>query len=169
MTIADAALLAPPVAPTADFRDVLAHLASGVAIVSCWHDGEPRGLLVSSITGLSVEPPRFLFCIRKEARCHHAFAGQSTVSVALLGQDDHEEALRFSHGARSAERFQDARWRLASDAPPIYRGGVARATCTVDTVVDAQTHSLFIVSAHAFDLAPAPPLVAWNRSLVSVG
>src|SRR4051794_6210300 len=55
-----------PIDPGA-FKDALARLASGVAIISCWDDGAPRGLLVSSITGLSVDPPRFLFCVRKEA------------------------------------------------------------------------------------------------------
>ena len=60
----------------ADFKEVLAHLAGGVAIISCWDGDTARGLLVSSITGLSVEPPRFLFCVRKEAACHEAGGNQ---------------------------------------------------------------------------------------------
>lgn len=162
--------LAPPLptSPTpAAFKDVLAHLASGVAIVSCWDGDMPRGLLVSSITGLSAEPPRFLFCIRKEAGCHDIFLEQSRLAIALLGATDREEALRFSNGARWEERFDQNRWRLEAGAPPTYRYGVARAVCAVDTVIDAQTHSVFFVTAEHYDLEPAAPLIAWNRALLS--
>ena len=169
MILAKAASPPPPISSTpADFKDVLAHLASGVAIVSCWHDGAPRGLLVSSITGLSAEPPRFLFCVRKEALCHDVLLEQSAVSIALLGAADKEEALRFGNGARAHERFRPESWRLEPGAPPAYRHGVARALCGIDSIVEAQTHSVFIVTATRYELAPAAPLIAWNRALIAV-
>jgi flavin reductase (DIM6/NTAB) family NADH-FMN oxidoreductase RutF len=151
-----------------DFKEVLAHLASGVAIVACWDGATPRGLLVSSITGLSVEPPRFLFCVRKEAACHEALLAASTLSVALLGQDDHDEAHRFAGGAKASERFDPARWSLPA-AAPLYRGGLARALCRVEMVIDAGTHSIFTVSADDVVFTPGPALVAWNRALRTVG
>lgn len=156
-------------APPATFTDVLAHLASGVAIVSCWDGQAPRGLLVSSITGLSVEPPRFLFCVRKEAGCHDALLRRPALSVSLLAADDKEEALRFASGSRAAERFAPERWRLQPGAPPAFRGGIARAECFVDAVIDTGSHSVFIVEAERFAFTPAAPLVAWNRGLASLG
>ncbi len=156
-------------APAATFTDVLAHLASGVAIVSCWDGEAPRGLLVSSITGLSVEPPRFLFCVRKEAGCHDALLRRPALSVSLLAADDKEEALRFASGSRAAERFAPERWRLQPGAPPAFRGGIARAECFVDAVIDTGSHSVFIVEAERFAFTPAAPLVAWNRGLASLG
>ncbi len=106
-----------PVAVIGDFKDVLAHLASGVAIVSCWDGETPRGLLVSSITGLSVEPPRFLFCVRKEAGCHDVLLKRPALSVALLGAADRDEAVRFGGPVQAHERFAPERWRLEPDAP----------------------------------------------------
>jgi flavin reductase (NADH) len=159
----------PPISTSAvDFREVLAHLASGVAIVACWDGATPRGLLVSSITGLSVEPPRFLFCVRKEAGCHDALLGATTLSVALLGQDDQDEAHRFASSAKAAERFAPARWSLPA-AAPLYRGGVARALCRVEMAIDAGTHSIFTVRADDVAFTPGPALVAWNRALHAVG
>ena len=169
MILAKAASSPPCISPSpAEFKDVLAHLASGVAIVSCWDDGAPRGLLVSSITGLSVDPPRFLFCVRKEALCHDVLLKQPALSIALLGAADREEALRFGNGARASERFRPEAWRLEPGAPPAYRHGVARAVCVIDSIVEAQTHSVFIVTAASHELAPAAPLIAWNRALIAV-
>lgn len=154
--------------PAVDFKEVLAHLASGVAIVACWDGAAPRGLLVSSITGLSVEPPRFLFCVRKEAGCHDALLDAATLSVALLSQDDHDEALRFASRAKAAERFDPARWSLPA-AAPLYRGGLARAVCRVEMAIDAGAHTIFTVSADDVAFTPGPALVAWNRALHVVG
>jgi flavin reductase (DIM6/NTAB) family NADH-FMN oxidoreductase RutF len=155
---------APP--SSVDFKDVLAHLASGVAIISCWDGEAPRGLLVSSITGLSVEPPRFLFCVRKEAGSHDALQAAGAVGVALLGATDSEEALRFASASRSAERFATERWSLSRHAPPAYRGGLASARCRIDSIADAGSHSIFIVSAEDHALSPGRPLVAWNRGFL---
>ena len=163
-------MAAPAVSPaiSSSFKDVLAHLASGVAIVSCWDGDIPRGLLVSSITGLSVDPPRFLFCVRKEAGCHDILARRPPLSIALLGAADKDEAVRFGGPALAHERFEADRWDLDPDAPPTYRHGLASAACEIDEVVEAQTHSIFIVTATRHRLDPAAPLIAWNRALIAV-
>ncbi|HEX7887400.1 MAG TPA: flavin reductase family protein, partial [Phenylobacterium sp.] len=96
---------APQLADEVGFRNGLAKLASGVAIVACWADGQPRGLLVSSLTGLSTQPPRVLFCIRKAAGAHDALLRAETVSLSLLDERDLDEAERFSSPHRAAERF----------------------------------------------------------------
>lgn len=155
-----------PALAQADFKAVLAHLAGGVAIISCWDGDVPRGLLVSSITGLSVEPPRFLFCVRKEAGCHDALVRAVECGVALLSAEDQEEAWRYASSARASERFSSERWRLSPEAPPAYHGGLAGARCVVDSVTDAATHSILIVTAMESTLSPARPLVAWNRGFL---
>ena len=43
------------------------------------------------------------------------------------------------------------------------------AVCQVDQIVDAGTHSIFIVTATEVAIAPGPALVAWNRALSAVG
>ena len=154
--------------PPVDFKEVLAHLASGVALVSCWDGETPRGLLVSSITGLSVDPPRFLFCVRKEAGCHDALVARPRLGVAVLGSVDEDEALLFASSRRAAERFAPEHWRLDATAP-LYRGGLASAACDIDQMVDAATHSIFIVTATDVTFTPGPALVAWNRALSSLG
>src|SRR4051812_48744409 len=153
----------PPVAPEV-FKDALARLAGGVAIISCWDGSTPRGLLVSSITGLSVDPPRFLFCVRKEASSHDVLVDAEHCGVAILAEHDEAEALRFSNSSLSHERFDPERWRLAAGAPPAYRGGLSTTACRIDQRIDTGTHTVFIVTAASVDLAPGLPLVSHARS-----
>ena len=165
-----AATVAPPVDPAA-FKDALARLASGVAIISCWggapnsRDRAPRGLLVSSITGLSVDPPRFLFCVRKEASSHDALLAAGACGVAILSSDDEDEALRFATPARAAERFTDPRWDLSLEAAPRLRAGLTSALCAIDTTIDAGGHTLVLVTARHCTTRHGAPLVAFDRSL----
>lgn len=63
---AGTALVTPQHAHTDHFKEALARLASGVAIVTCGDEDRPHGLLVSSITGLSLDPlSSYSACARK--------------------------------------------------------------------------------------------------------
>lgn len=157
-----------PIAPGA-FKEALARLASGVAIVSCWDrsgpaGAVPRGLLVSSITGLSVEPPRFLFCVRKEASSHDALLAAGACGIAILAADDEAEALRFASPARAHERFTDPRWDLAGADAPRLRAGLTSAACVIDQVIDAGGHSIVLATATHVAVRSVAPLVAYDRA-----
>ena len=158
----------PPVDPPVDlgaFKDALAKLASGVAIVSCWDGATPRGLLVSSITGLSVEPPRFLFCVRKEASSHDALLAAGACGIAILAADDEAEALCFASPAQAHERFTDPRWDLAKPHAPRLHAGLTSAACVIDQTIDAGGHTVVLVTATHLTVRPGAPLVAYDRGL----
>jgi flavin reductase len=159
--------LVPTVEPEL-FKAALARLASGVAIISCWDGASPRGLLVSSITGLSVDPPRFLFCVRKEASSHDALLAAGACGVAILSAEDEREALRFASPAQAAERFTDPRWDLARGQAPYLRAGLTSALCTIDTTIDAGGHTIVLTTARHCTTRPGAPLVAFDRALRTV-
>ena len=154
----------PPVDPGA-FKEALARLASGVAIVSCWDGPTPRGLLVSSITGLSVEPPRFLFCVRKEASSHDALLAAGACGIAILADEDEAEALRFASPAQAHERFTDPRWDLGRPSAPRLHAGLTSASCVIDQAIDAGGHTIVLVTATHVAIQPGAPLVAYDRAL----
>uniref|UniRef100_B0SY48 Flavin reductase domain protein FMN-binding n=1 Tax=Caulobacter sp. (strain K31) TaxID=366602 RepID=B0SY48_CAUSK len=157
-------LHAPPVHPGA-FKDALARLASGVAIISCWDGATPRGLLVSSITGLSVEPPRFLFCVRKEASSHDALLAAGACGIAILADEDETEALRFASPTRAHERFTDPRWDLATPSAPRLNAGLTSAACVIVQAIDAGSHTVVLVTATQVTTRAGAPLVAYDRAL----
>jgi len=154
----------PPVDPAA-FKDALARLASGVAIISCWDGATPRGLLVSSITGLSIEPPRFLFCVRKEASSHDALLASGACGIAILADEDEDEALRFASPAQAHERFTDPRWDLTIARAPRLNAGLTSAACVIDQTLDAGGHTIVLVTATQVTTRAAAPLVAYDRAL----
>ena len=153
--------------PTVDeavFRDAMAHLASGVAVAACWDGEEPRGLLVSSLTALSTEPPRVLFCVAKTASAHNALLKAQECSLALLAEADRDEAERFSQRDRAGDRFDPRQWELTPEAPPRRLDALVAIQGFIDQKINAGSHSIFIVRVTAADVLDHAPLVYFDRA-----
>ncbi len=161
---------APVIAPArtfADsvrFRDAMARLASGVAIVACLDRGQPRGLLVSSLTSLSLEPPRMLFCVRKAAGSHDALRQAHRCSLSILSDQDAEEAERFSAPGRATERFAADDGRLGAGSPPVYARALVGLTGLISGGADAGSHSVFFLDIETVEARDATPLVYFDRA-----
>ena len=152
----------PPVAADT-FRDSLAKLASGLAIIACWDRGQPRGLLVSSVTGLSTEPPRMLFCVRKAASAHDALLRAETVSLSILADDDRLEAERFSRSDLTEGRFGPEAWRLVSGEPPAHKSALVALAGPVRSRIDAGSHTVFILDVSTAQARDGEPLLYFQR------
>jgi len=148
-----------------EFKTALARLAGGLAIVSCWFENAPHGLLVSSITGLSLDPPRYLFCIRREASAHKALVGASVCGVSILSSEDEGEATTFTDVGLRALRFSGPWWRRADPHPPLLDSALTTATCLIDRIIDAGTHSIVLVTAQSWSVRQGEPLLSYNRGL----
>lgn len=164
----DVVRLWPPVDEAA-FRTGLARLASGVAVVACWTPQGPRGLLVSSLTGLSSDPPRVLFCVRKAAAAHQALLAADAVSLSILGDDQQAEAERFSRSDLAAERFDPQSWTLAPQSPPDYRPALVSLAGPVCCRIDATSHTIFILDVSNARARSGEPLVYFDRAFRNLG
>jgi flavin reductase len=159
--VCDVVRLWPPADPAA-FKDGLARLASGVAVAACWADGQPRGLLVNSLTGLSTEPPRVLFCVRKAASSHDALLKAEAISLSILAEGQAAEAERFSRSDLAAGRF-DSSWRLNPLQPPALAEALVSLSGPVHCRIDAGTHTVFVLDVSEAQSRQAAPLVYFER------
>jgi flavin reductase (DIM6/NTAB) family NADH-FMN oxidoreductase RutF len=146
------------------FREGLARLATGVAVVACRDAAGAQGLLVSSLTGLSTEPPRVLFCVRKAAGAYAALLDAHEVSVTVLDDHDRDEAERFALPERATERFADGRWRLPEQGPPTRQGALATFSGPVHCRIDAGTHTIFILNVVHVQDRETEPLIYFERT-----
>jgi flavin reductase (DIM6/NTAB) family NADH-FMN oxidoreductase RutF len=123
------------------FRQAIAHLATGVTIVTTMHDGRPAGMTASAVCSLSLEPVLLLVCIHNRLTTHHAIESSRRFAVNVLGEGDDELARRF---ARSGEdKFAGVALREGSD-PPILEQAIASFVCEVDERLPGGDHSIFI-------------------------
>ena len=68
------------------FRDALAKFATGVAFITAAPNGEPTGLIVNSLTSVSLEPPLLSFCPSRSSLTWSRMRRARRFGVNVLGR-----------------------------------------------------------------------------------
>jgi flavin reductase (DIM6/NTAB) family NADH-FMN oxidoreductase RutF len=156
------ALPAPtPAAPAPDarsFRDALGRFATGVAFVTAAPDGEPAGLIVNSLTSVSLAPPLVSFCPSRRSLTWSRMRRTRRFGVNVLGRQ-HE---RFAKRATpvGADRFADLDWELGHGGVPLLTDALATLECEIVAEYPAGDHWIVVGRVHNLRISPIKdPLV----------
>jgi len=129
-----------------NFKLGMRHLAGAVCVVTTQHGGKKRGLTVTAICSLSVDPPSVLVCVNRLASAHDAIARSRCLAVNLLSTKHLERAQIFS-GMRGIEgdiRFAEEDWFILQTGAPALRSAVGIFDCQVVEAVPTKTHTVFV-------------------------
>ena len=139
------------------FRHAFRQLASTVALLTLiGRDGRPRGMTVTSMCGLSVDPPMLLVCIDRTTRTHRDLMATNRFGVDILAEHQHAIAARFAR--TGTDKVVPAEW-LMNPTPrglPHIVGSVVRLGCTIDAIHAASTHDIVVGRVHWIDVDPRP-------------
>lgn len=151
----------------AEYRSAMRNLASGVAIVATGTGERRRGLTVSSVTSLCMEPPCLLVGINTNSETHDAILANGGFGVSLLGSNQQDLALRFAgrDGAKGLERFQAAPWEQGLLGVPILRTAISSFECVLHHHQVVGTHGLFVGRIVATCGGEGLPLVNFQGAL----
>lgn len=123
------------------FRQAIAHLATGVTVITTTHEGRPAGMTASAVCSLSLDPVLLLVCIHNRLPTHEAIEGSRRFAVNIIGEGDDELARRFAQPAD--DKFSGVPLVAGSD-PPILEQAIASFVCEVDERLPGGDHSIFI-------------------------
>jgi 3-hydroxy-9,10-secoandrosta-1,3,5(10)-triene-9,17-dione monooxygenase reductase component len=156
------ALAAPaPAAPAPDarsFRDALGTFATGVAFVTAAPDGEPAGLIVNSLTSVSLEPPLVSFCPSRSSLTWSRMRRARRFGANVLGRRHERFAQRATPAG--ADRFAGLHWELGRGGVPLLTDALASLECEI--VAEHPTGDHWIVVGRIDNLRISPikdPLV----------
>ena len=124
------------------FRKVLSHWATGVAVVTATHENKPVGLAVTSFTSVSLDPPLVLFCADKGSRSWPKIEKSGGYCVNLLRHDQEHVCNTFA--GKSDDKFAEVDWSQSEQGSPVLDDALAWIDCTLFDVVDAGDHFLAI-------------------------
>lgn len=151
----------------AEFRQAMRNLASGVGIVATGTGDGRRGLTVSSVTSLCMDPPCLLVGINTTSETHDAIVANGGFGVSLLGSDQQDLALRFAgrDGAKGSQRFQTAAWEQGVLGVPVLQTAIASIECVLHHHQVVGTHGLFVGRIVATRGGDGAPLVNFRGEL----
>jgi 3-hydroxy-9,10-secoandrosta-1,3,5(10)-triene-9,17-dione monooxygenase reductase component len=140
------------------FRDALGRFPTGVAFVTAVPDGEPAGLIVSSLTSVSLEPPLVSFCPSRSSLTWSRMRRTRRFGVNVLGRR-HERFAR-SASPPGANRFAGVDWELGPGGVPLVTDALAALECDIVAEHPAGDHWIVVGHVHSILMSPlANPLV----------
>ena len=145
------------------FRESMATLCSGVAVVTARRDdGRPCGLVATSISSFSVDPPSLLVSIGHTSRCHPALVECEHFGLHLLRQDQAAVAELFA--SLADDKFAGLNWRWDEDVPLV--GGVlSYLRCRRSALFELYDHSILIGDVTGGERNGGEPLVYMDRRM----
>lgn len=151
------------------FRDAMRRLASSVMIVTTRDpQGQPHGMVASSVIPVSMDPPSMLVAVNRDAGLHPVLLQSRRFCVNLLADHQHHLLAPFSQSALRAQRFRSDDWCGAwsddQELLPWLPGAPAVIDCAVELATGYGTHTLFVgrvlsVQCAAGTTSAAAPLV----------
>lgn len=147
-----------PVAEPRDYRDVVGHFATGVAVVTGHGPRGPVGLTTNAVTSLSLEPRLLLVCFDLTSRTLQTVreTGRFAVNVLRIGQED--VAHRFASKAPPEEKFAGVEFTLEHEVP-LLDDALAWVTCEVLELRPGGDHEIGIGTVTSARHADGDPLV----------
>ncbi|MEA2349396.1 MAG: hypothetical protein QOG86_337 [Thermoleophilaceae bacterium] len=145
------------------FRDAMAGLAAGVAVLTTRReDGRPCGLVATSVSSFSAAPPSVLTSIGHTSRCHHALAECEHFGVHILSAG--QEHLAHVFASLSEDKFHGVEWEWDQDVPRL-EGALAYLRCRRSALFELYDHSILIGDVIGGRRDPGEPLVYLNRRM----
>jgi flavin reductase (DIM6/NTAB) family NADH-FMN oxidoreductase RutF len=141
-----------------DFRQVLAHFASGVTIVTtCDGEQRPTGLTASAFCSVSLDPPLILICVDHKSQSYPHLRESGRFAINILHQGHEQLSRRFA--SSRLDKFDGVTFTLGKLGVPLIDAALAYLECrTVSAHVEGD-HTIFVGRVEAVGVGDGDPLL----------
>jgi flavin reductase (DIM6/NTAB) family NADH-FMN oxidoreductase RutF len=143
------------------FREAMASLVSGVAVITARRDdGQPCGLVATSVSSFSAHPPSVLVSVDHSSRCHRALVDGDTFGVHVLAAE--QEPLAHVFAGKGEDKFAGIDWSW-DDGVARIEGTLSYLRCRRSALFELYDHSLLVGDVTGGSVTRGEPLVYMSR------
>jgi flavin reductase (DIM6/NTAB) family NADH-FMN oxidoreductase RutF len=139
------------------FRRVIGNFMTGVVVITTEDGGERRGMTVSAVSSLSLDPPMLLVCLNAGSTTQEAVHRSGRFAVNILAEHQGHIAERFARPG-SDDKFAGIDASTGRTGVPVLAGVLATVECRVAEVVGGGTHRVFLAEAVHAEATEGAPL-----------
>lgn len=149
------------------FRQLMGCFATGVTVVTAVEpDGQLRGLTVSALCSVSLNPTLLLICIDHQSDTFNAVQQGKAFAVNFLKADQEEISRLFA--AKGVEKFKDLSYRMGDLGMPLLDGTMACAECRVVAEYPGGDHTIFLAEVESARIEGGSPLLYFRGHYASL-
>jgi 3-hydroxy-9,10-secoandrosta-1,3,5(10)-triene-9,17-dione monooxygenase reductase component len=158
---------AAPAPDPRSFREALGRFATGVAFVTAAPGGEPAGLIVNSLTSVSLEPPLVSFCPSRSSLTWKRMRRTGRFGVNMLRR--HHERFAKRATPAGADRFAGLDWQPGPQGSPLIADALAALECELLAEYPAGDHWIALGRVNHLRISPSKdPLVFFARAFTAL-
>lgn len=148
------------------YQNIMGYFATGVAVVTTNHHGQPIGFTTHSFCSVSAEPALISFCAGDTATIWPLIESASTFCVNILSEKQKRISTIFSR--KGGVRFQTTEYSQASSGVPILPGCLAWIECSSVALYPAGNQLIVLGRVHHMGRqADGKPLVTYKGTFGS--
>jgi flavin reductase (DIM6/NTAB) family NADH-FMN oxidoreductase RutF len=143
------------------FGSLMGELPAGVGVITTRAADDPKGLVVTSLTAYTAEPPSVLVSVAHTSRSYDALLEGSHFGVHVLRQGQDDVASAFA--SKAEDKFAGLDWDWDGDVPRLH-GSLAYLRCRTAKSFTHFDHTVLIgVIEHCDRDEEAEPMVYLRR------
>lgn len=138
------------------YRDAMARLGAAVNVITTLGDDGPRGFTASAVCSVTDDPPTLLLCLNRNSDNNEPLrrAGILCVNTLAASQEAFSPLFAGFTGVPQAERFETGVWAPMVTGAPALQDAVVSFDCTVASVSEVGTHTVFFCAVQAIQVGP---------------
>jgi flavin reductase (DIM6/NTAB) family NADH-FMN oxidoreductase RutF len=145
----------------AEFRRILGHWTTGVAVVATRAGERLCGMTANSIASVSLKPPLVLACIEQNSDTHECIRQAGIFSINILCGTQERIARRFASWDVES-KFQGLGFRQEVTGAPVLDDALAWLDCRVHSRHQEGDHTIFVGEVLAGDAKEDAPLIYYR-------
>lgn len=150
-----------PLVDAAHLRQFAGRFATGVAIIASRDArGEFKGLVVNSVTALSLEPPLYLVCLDKKSNTLQAIAESGVFSINFLSDRQIDISRHFA--SKAPDKFAAMDVICGPSGAPLIAGSLASCECKVVNVYPGGDHEIVVGAVDQVMIGEGKPLLFYR-------
>jgi 4-nitrophenol 2-monooxygenase / 4-nitrocatechol 4-monooxygenase, reductase component len=138
------------------FRQVIGRFMSGVVVITATHQGERRGMTVSAVASLSLDPPMIVTCLNATSSTQEVIRRAGAFAVNILAEDQEHLAGLFARPG--ADPFLDLPCEPGITGAPILAGALAVLECQIAQEVQGGSHRVLLANVVRASAGEGSPL-----------
>ena len=146
-----------------EFRRVIGHFATGVAVVTtCREDGSAAGLTVSAVASVSLDPTLVLVCVDRVSDTHAWMERAGYFAANVLEEGRGETLARRFAGGGAEEKFRGVAWHPERTGAPVLDDALAWLDCRITAALPGGDHTIFVGEVLSADAREGTPLLYYR-------
>jgi flavin reductase (DIM6/NTAB) family NADH-FMN oxidoreductase RutF len=125
-----------------EYRAVMGHFCTGVAIVTGSVQGRAAGFTAQSVQSISLDPPLMSICPAKSSTSWPTVRSSGYFCVNFLAAGQRDLCHRFAQSG--IEKFNGSTWSPSKCGSPIIDGVLGFVDCRIEAEHDAGDHTIVI-------------------------